>query len=104
MTNAEKIQMVKTLSGETSDDIVSAYLNLAGDKICRLAYPFDTAVSVVPYEYEMLQCDAAVYLLNKRGGEGETTHEENGVNRQYENADLPASMLRVVVPHIGVPR
>jgi hypothetical protein len=30
MTNAEKIALVKTMCGETNDDVISAYLFMAG--------------------------------------------------------------------------
>ena len=102
MTDAEKITLVSSLSGEADADIVSAYLTMAGQKILALAYPFDHTVTEVPVQYEHVQIDAAVYLLNKRGGEGETAHSENGISRTYENADLPASMLRCIVPLCGV--
>lgn len=104
MEDSAKIALVKTMSGETDDDVVSAYLALAGNKICRIAYPFDDEITAVPDKYAYVQIDAAVYLLNKRGAEGEGSHSENGVSRSYENADLPASMLRSVVPLIGVPQ
>ena len=102
MTNNEKITLVSSMSGETDVDAVSAYLYMAGQKILSLAYPFDHTVTEVPAQYEHVQIDAAVYLLNKRGGEGETAHSENGISRTYENADLPASMLRCIVPLCGV--
>ncbi len=102
MTIEEKITLVKAMSGEQDDDIVSAYLLLAGQKILRIAYPFDDTVTEVPDKYAHVQIDAAVYLLNKRGAEGESSHSENGISRSYENADLPASMLRDVVPVCGV--
>ena len=49
----------------------------------------------------MLQVEIAAYLMNKRGAEGETYHGENGVNRTYENASVPASMLAGVTPFCG---
>lgn len=104
MTDSEKIAMVKAMCGETDDDIISAYLALAGNKICRIAYPFDDTVTEVPDKYAYVQVDAAVYLLNKRGISGQTSSTENGITRAYENADLPASMLRSVVPMAGVPK
>ena len=102
MTNDEMIVLVSTLSGEQDEEVVSAYLYMAGQKILKLAYPFDHTVDTVPAQYEHIQIDAAVYLLNKRGAEGELIHNENGVYRSYEDADLPASMLRGVVPVCGV--
>lgn len=104
MTDLEKIVMVKAMNDETDDDVISAFLTIAGNKICRIAYPFDPSAMVVPTQYETLQVEAACYLLNKRGAEGQTSHSENGINRSYENADLPDSMIRTIVPMAGVVR
>ena len=102
MLNAEKIVLVKSMSGESDESAVSAYLSLAGDKICRRAYPFDPTVTEVPEQYSYLQVEIAVYLLNKRGAEFETSHSENGISRTYEDGDVPPSMLRQIVPMCGV--
>ena len=107
MTNEEKLTMVRVMSDSTdcedwSDDILLTYLSIAGRKIIDRAYPYDDTVEEVPKRYEILQCEIAVYLLNKRGAEGETSHSENGISRSYENADVPESMMSVVTPHIGV--
>lgn len=102
MLNAEKIVLVKSMSGESDESTVFAYLSLAGDKICRRAYPFDPTVTEVPEQYSYLQVEIAVYLLNKRGAEFETSHSENGISRTYENGDVPPSMLRQIVPMCGV--
>lgn len=102
MDELEKIAMAKTLSGETDELTVSSYLKIAGNKICRKAYPFDPAVTEVPEQYSLLQVEIAVYLLNKRGAEGEAAHSENGISRTYEDGDVPPSMLRQIVPMCGV--
>ncbi len=102
MIQSEKVTIVSTLSGEEDVDTVSAYLWMAGKKILRRAYPFDDSVSEVPEKYEHLQIDAAVYLLNKRGAEGEQSHSENGISRTYESADLPQTMLNEISPVCGV--
>lgn len=104
MLEEEKLMMVKSLSGENDEGTASAYLKLAGSKICRKAYPFDPTVMEVPEAYAMTQVEIAVYLLNKRGAEGETAHNENGIYRTYEDGDVPASLLRGVVPMAGVPQ
>lgn len=98
----EKKEMVKAMTEETNDSTVSAYLGIAGNKICRKAYPFDPTVTEVPDQYHFLQVEIAVYLLNKRGAEGEAAHSENGISRTYENGDVPPSMLRQIVPVCGV--
>ena len=90
--------------GDWSDDILLTYLAIAGSKIIDRAYPFNNSLEAeeVPKRYELLQCEIAVYLLNKRGAEGETSHSENGISRSYENADVPESMLSVITPFCGV--
>jgi hypothetical protein len=98
----EKIALAKLMSGESDEFTVSAYLKIAGGKICRKAYPFDPGVTEVPSQYDLLQVEIAVYLLNKRGADGETSHSENGVSVTYENGDIPNSMLRQIVPVCGV--
>lgn len=102
MLEIEKKEMVKAMTEETNDSTVSAYLGIAGNKICRKAYPFDPTVTEVPEQYHFLQVEIAVYLLNKRGAEGEAAHSENGISRTYENGDVPLSMLRQIVPMCGV--
>ena len=107
MTNETMITLVKSMSGETSDAVVSAYLDMSGDAIINRAFPFATGSEreslTVPVRYQMLQCEIAVYLLNKRGAEGQTSHNENGINRGYENGGIPDSMLKQVVPFCRVP-
>jgi hypothetical protein len=103
MTDAEKLAALKAMAdGSDTDEVLSAYLFLAGQKIIARAYPYRADVTEVPAMYDYLQLEIAVYMLNKRGGEGQTAHSENGVSRSYENADVPASMLKAVTPFCGV--
>jgi len=105
MTNDEKLAMVKALLGITDsseDAVLTVYLSLAASKILRKAYPYDSTKTEVPLRYAQLQCEIAVYLYNKRGAEGQTYHSENGINRAYENADVPESMLASVIPYAEV--
>ena len=105
MTNAENIALVKAMIGDdTTDKTISAYLTLAGQKICRYAFPFDDTVSEVPEQYSAVHVEAAVYMLNKRGAEGQTDHNENGIARTYETGDLPKSLLNNITPMVGMPR
>lgn len=98
MTTDEKLQMVKAMTGETDESVLSAYLSLAGNKVCRKAYPFDPSVTTVPDRYAYAQVEIAVYLLNKRGAEGQTAHSENGISRSYEDGDIPPTLLRDILP------
>ena len=103
MDDKEKLATVRAMiNGDDTDDILSTYLKLAAGKIIARAYPYDRDATEMPKQYDFLQCEIAAYMLNKRGAEGQTGHSENGISRQYENADVPASMLRVVTPYCGV--
>ena len=107
MTEVEKLSMLRVMvgqpnEGDWSDETLTSYLAIAGQKIINRAYPYDDTVTEVPRRYGYLQCDIAAYLLNKRGAEGETAHSENGINRSYASADVPESMLSEVVPRVGV--
>lgn len=106
MTKDEKLARVKlnvgTDTGLTDDEITS-YLDTAGRKIVQIVYPYGNGIESVPDKYAITQCEVATFLINKRGAEGEVSHGENGINRSYGDADIPASMLRGVVPMVGVP-
>ena len=108
MTDIEKMSLLRVMTGEPddkegwSDDVLFSYLTIAGQKIINRAYPYDELVTEVPRRYGVLQCEIAAYLLNKRGAEGEISHSENGINRTYENADVPESMLSEVIPYCGL--
>lgn len=104
MTEADKLGILKSMTGETNSDLLFAYLSLAGAKILRRLYPFGVpeGVTEVPQEYSMNQIDIAVYLWNKRGAEGQISHSENGISRTYGDADVPGTMLRDIVPFAEV--
>ena len=103
MTQTEKLKLLKAMVGESdTEEVLLAYLNIAGNKILNRAYPYGTDETEVPARYDFLQCEIAAYLLNKRGAEGQTAHAENGISRSYESADVPESMLGAVTPMIGV--
>ena len=108
MTDIDKLALCRVMVGQPAtaegwtDDVLMAYLNIAGRKIIGRRYPYDESVTEVPARYGYLQCEIATYLLNKRGAEGEIAHSENGISRTYENADVPDSMLSDVIPVCGV--
>ena len=103
MIQTEKLQLLKAMIGESdTEEVLLAYLNIAGNKIIHRAYPYDPEVTEVPTRYDFLQCEIAAYLLNKRGAEGQTGHSENGISRSYESADVPESLIGAVTPMVGV--
>ena len=92
MTDAEKILMVKTLvesDPEATDEAVAVYLNLACNTMLERLYPYDSQKEAadLPSRYDTIQCELAARYFLRRGGQGETNHEENGINRTYASVD-----------------
>ena len=103
MDLSEKLEMLRTITGETDENVLTVYLNIAGDVILRRLYPYGTNKTQVPSPYEVRQIEIASYLLNKRGAEGEISHMENGMSRTYGDSYVPPSYLRGIVPIAEVP-
>ena len=104
MTNEQKIEMLRTLIGDSSNKedqgALSVYLEMAGAKILERLYPYKENWDdlKVPDKYAMLQLKISCYLWNKRGAEGQIQHIENGIHRNYGDADIPENMLSDLVP------
>lgn len=92
MTNTEKTTMVQTLVENdpiATAEVVAVYLSLACNAMIERLFPFDSAKTAedIPERYDTIQCELAARYFLRRGGQGETNHEENGVNRQYGTVD-----------------
>ncbi len=94
MTQLERLKTL--IPDEKNEDLFQEILNRAESaiKLKRRTPP------ELPMESQFadLQIEIAVFLYNKLGSEGETSHSENGVSRTYENAHIPSSMLNTIVP------
>lgn len=103
MTEETKSLLVQSMTDETQETVIAAFLEMAGDALYKYADPYgmrDKAAFLD--QYGDLQVRAAAYFLNKRGADGEMVHGENGTSRHYEAGDLPPSLLRELVPVCGV--
>lgn len=98
MTNEQKIELVQVMSNENDEDKINAMLMLAGSRIIEKAYPFDHDVEDVPPRYHALQCEIASYLISRSDSQGETRHNENGVDITWASDSVPDSMLANVTP------
>lgn len=87
------------LTDETDDAVLLTFLDIAADKVLERINQCGDNVTEVPLKYHSTQLEVAAYLLNKRGAEGETAHKENGIDRTYEAASVPYSMLKHVIPN-----
>lgn len=107
MTPEMKRTMLQSMLDSTETEaVLDTYLELAKQKILNRMYPFkdDYTGLDVPDRYVAVQLKIATYLLNKRGAEGEVSHIENGIHRNYGNADIPEQMLTEIVPFCSVIR
>lgn len=103
MTREQKKDVISTMTNSLyTDDMVIAYMDSAEAIIMQRAFPYGDAPDALPTQYDFTHIDVTVYLLNKRGAEGETAHNENGINRTYEAASVPDSMLRNIIPRARV--
>lgn len=104
MTDAEKLAILRNMldnGDNTPDDVANIYLEAAKQAVINLAFPFGDGSEVMPEKYEYEQIEIAVYMLNKRGAEGETAHTEGGTSRTFETADIPISLRSRITAHTG---
>jgi hypothetical protein len=106
MTDAEKITMVKALvesDAEATDEVVAVYLNLACSAMIERLFPYDTEKGAedLPERYDTIQCELAARYFLRRGGQGELSHEENGINRSYASVD-DDDILKRLTPYAKV--
>ena len=102
MTLEDKVAMVRALSDETDDEVISAFLTFAGKELYRIGDPYETMTEEeFVAKYEDVQIDVAAYKLNKRGWDYAKIYTENGVRREYESGDLPPSLLNRITPICG---
>ena len=104
MTNEEKITSLAALiSPDTADEaLLATYITLSEGIVLNKRYPFGIpAGAKVPTQYEHIQLQIALELFAKRGAEGQTEHDENGIARKYESANVSDSLLRRITPVVG---
>lgn len=108
LTDDEKKTMTCAILGldedEDMDDVElveSAYLPLAKHYILVTRHPFSDDADGERWEprYDHLQCEVAAAMFSRRGSEGETKHDENGVDREWESgASVPIALAQRIVP------
>ena len=102
MNDTEKVARVKLYLGITNteqDALITAYVEDAGKEILQYRYSYASAIpQTVPAEYEMTQVQAVVAGYGIRGAEGQTSHNENGINRVFKYDDMIAYIRSHVIP------
>ena len=105
MDNLERLILRLTDNGVPPDEnILSDCLDTATAAIMNRRYPFGTWPDNLEARYTDLQFRIAMDLYNKIGAEGQTIHNENGVQRHFESSWISEQLLQEVVPIAGVVR
>lgn len=101
MTIEEKIaQMQSMMSSDEDSSVLTVYLQIAENKILNHRYPYGNRPTQVESKYEQDQIELAIVIYNKRGGEGQSEHSENGVKRIWRTEeDILSSIPRMA----GIP-
>lgn len=106
MTDDELLDAALSMSDAAYEDsLESVYIPAAKAAVVSHMFPFDVdrTWDDVPERHHFQTARIAVYLLDREGAEGETTHSENGTSRKWASADVPAAMFGGIVPFAGVP-
>ena len=100
MTQLErlKIRITENITDIELEDILES----AKAVILSKRFPFGDVPSEIEPRYNDLQIRIAVEMFNKRGAEGEISHSENGVSRNYSSASVSEELLREITPKAGV--
>lgn len=101
---SQQVAIVQGLIGDVpekdNETLIETYLAKAKEAILRQMHPFGfDEEAEVPYQYAMLQCELASRYILRRGAEGETSHNENGINRTYksvDDSDLLSQVMQIV--------
>lgn len=102
----DKVATVKVLvqnDSEATTEAVTVYLTLAKNTVLNTLYPNGVPADVtdVPTRYENLECELASRYFLRRGGQGELSHNENGISRTYESVD-DIDILKKITPFAKV--
>lgn len=104
MTNEEKImKLAMLISPDTAtNELLAVLIEQAEGVVLGRRYPYGPPEgAMVPNAYEHIQLQIAVELFSKMGAEGQTVHDENGIKRTFESADVSPSLLRRIIPVCG---
>ena len=103
MTVEEKLENMRVMLDDDTitDRVLGVYLQVAQRKLLNHIYPYgNTPVELEP-KYEQDEIELAIVLISKRGAEGQTSHNENSVNRKWRTED---EILSSIPRKAGLPK
>lgn len=107
MAQPEVIAMVKKilmLKDNDSDETIAAMLDIANDAIldrlyCASGRP--EGVDTIPRDCMPILVNSVVISYSQIGAEGELSHNEDGVSRDYNYSNMLEYINRHVIPFVG---
>lgn len=94
-----RLKLRLRFSGTTEDSVLQDHLLTAIDTVNDIRqYTPGDGDPVVEAKYKSVTVEMALNSYLKMGAEGQTVHDENGVNREYEAGMYPPSLLKLIVP------
>lgn len=110
MTDAQKLAAVKALLDDggyvPSDDKLNQYLAIAGNEILAWQYHLiggvPNNVTEVPGRYDGTHIYAVVAGYTQAGAEGQSSHSENSVRRDFRYSDMLDYIHNNVLPYVRV--
>lgn len=96
------LERLRKATNEADEAVLEDYLEQAKCAIMARRYPFEEWPEELENRYLDLQYRCALALYQKRGGQFEISHSENGTSRAWASEDIPESLLNEVTPFVGV--
>lgn len=97
LTQIEKVKIKLDIKDNNEDPLIELLLDEAKETILDI-----TNLDIIPLGLEGAQRDLAIIAYNKIGVEGETSHSEGGISRNYE--DIPSSLMKKLKAFRILPR
>lgn len=97
MDNLKRLKI--RIPDETDNELLFDILDSAKNLILLKRFPYATELPLeLESKYDELQLQIAVRMYNKIGAEGEKSHIESGVTRNYGSSEEYADLLARVIP------
>ncbi len=96
------LERLRKATNEADDAVLEDYLEQAKNAIMARRYPYQDWPDELEKRHLDLQYRCALALYQKRGGQFEIAHSENGTSRSWASEDIPESLLNEVTPFVGV--
>ena len=106
MNTLANVKILLGITDTSEDALLTLYLEMAELDILRIMYPYGvpTTVTEIPEKYYSVHMLMVIFLYNIRGAEGQSSHNENGINRSYEAGSFyPHNLVSQITPFaVGV--